>query len=191
MNANQQRPTPETTNQPSVEQSSTPFQAQEIPGQSQEQRSQQETIGQPMVEQYISPEQGPEYTQNQESPNQETAIDSFKNILKRSPKKRKDAPIPQVRDELTKQVETILEDGLSDVFRELTPVQQQEFKLKGEQTAFAIRNLLKKTHVRVKSVFKLILEWLKLLPGVNKFFLMQEAKIKTDKIMSLRKHNPR
>jgi hypothetical protein len=31
------------------------------------------------------------------------------------------------------------------------------------------------------------LQWLKLLPGVNRFFLEQEAKIKTDRIIHLKK----
>jgi len=33
------------------------------------------------------------------------------------------------------------------------------------------------------------LDWLKILPGVNKFFLEQEAKIKTDKILALKNKN--
>jgi hypothetical protein len=32
---------------------------------------------------------------------------------------------------------------------------------------------------------KLIREWLLIIPGVNKYFLEQEAKIKTDKIQQL------
>ena len=41
--------------------------------------------------------------------------------------------------------------------------------------------------VKVKRVLELIYEWLKTIPGVNKFFLEQEAKIKTDEIMELEK----
>ena len=36
-----------------------------------------------------------------------------------------------------------------------------------------------------RKILKLIRSWLKLIPGVNKFFLEQEAKIKTDKIVDL------
>jgi len=115
----------------------------------------------------------------------EESISSLKSKLRSS--KKKPTQIPQVRDELTIQVEKIMEQDLSDAFAELTTIQKQEFKMKGERTAFAIRALLKNTHVKVKAIFKLIFEWLKLLPGINKFFLEQEAKIKTDKILALRK----
>lgn len=100
--------------------------------------------------------------------------------------KRKPTQIPRVRDNLTVQIEKIMEDGLQDAFKELTPIQQQEFKIKGEETAFQIRALLKATHVKIKKIFRLILEWLKMLPGINRFFLEQEAKIKTDKILALK-----
>lgn len=114
------------------------------------------------------------------------AIDGLKRAL-RVTKPKKPTTIPQVRDELTLQVEKILEEELGDAFAQLTLIQQQEFKIKGEQTAFEIRQLLRKTHVNIKKVFELILEWLKLLPGVNRFFLEQEAKIKADKIMALKR----
>lgn len=112
------------------------------------------------------------------------AIEGLKNKLRAS--KKKTAPIPLVRDELTRQVEYILEEGLTDVYGELTPTQKQEFKLKGEQTARQIRQLLKSARVKVKKIFQLILAWLKLMPGVNRFFLEQEAKIKADKIIALK-----
>lgn len=102
--------------------------------------------------------------------------------------RRKPAPpVPSPRDPVTVRIEKILEDGVGDAYNRLSPIAKQEFKLKGEQTANKIRDLLKSTHVKVKKVFQLILEWLKLLPGINRFFLEQEAKIKTDRIISLNK----
>lgn len=92
-------------------------------------------------------------------------------------------------DQLTAKIELIMEDGLADVFKELTPVQQQEFKLKGEHTARALRAQLSQARLKVREIFKLILDWLKLLPGVNRFFLEQEAKIKADKIIALKKQS--
>lgn len=91
------------------------------------------------------------------------------------------------RDEITVKVEKILEEGLNDSFQRLSPIAKQEFKIKGEQTASQIRELLKSTHVKVKKIFRLILDWLRMLPGINRFFLEQEAKIKTDKIIALKK----
>lgn len=99
----------------------------------------------------------------------------------------KNTAIPQVRDELTVQIEKIMEEGLADVFRELTPTQKQEFKRKGEQTANQIRLLYNKTNIKVKKLFHLLLDWLKFLPGINRFFLEQEAKIKADKMIALKR----
>ena len=113
------------------------------------------------------------------------AIDGLKKKL-RKPKKKKLTQIPIVRDEVTIQVEKIMEEGLADAFKEMTPIQKQEFKIKGEKMALEIRRLLKNTHVKVKSIFKLVLEWLKMMPGINKFYLEQEAKIKADKIIALK-----
>ena len=123
-----------------------------------------------------------------ETPEEEGSIErAIEGLKKRLRKPKKGATtIPQVRDEVTVQVEKIMEEGLADAYKELTPVQQQEFKIKGEQTANEIRQLLKKTHVQIKKIFRLLLEWLKILPGINIFFLEQEAKIKADKIMALR-----
>lgn len=96
--------------------------------------------------------------------------------------------VPNVRDEMAVRIEKIMENGIGDAYSRLSPVAKQEFKLKGEQTAVQIRELLKSTHVKVKKIFQLILEWLKLLPGINHFFLEQEAKIKTDRILALKDH---
>lgn len=117
--------------------------------------------------------------------NLDTRIQTLKKKLKQS--KKKNNQIPTVKDELTLKIEKLMEDGLEDAYKELTPVQQQEFKIKGEETAWKISHALKRTKVKIKEIFKLLLEWLKLLPGVNKFFLEQEAKIKADKIISLKK----
>lgn len=95
-------------------------------------------------------------------------------------------PAKRTSDDLTQQIEKIMEEGLVTAFKAMTPVQQQEFKMKGEETAGAIRQLLNKTHVKIKKVFELLLNWLKLLPGVSRFFLEQEAKIKADKILHLK-----
>jgi len=102
---------------------------------------------------------------------------------------KKPVVIPQVRDELTIKIEKILEDGLDDAYQRLSPIAKQEFKIKGEQAALKIRDLLKSTNLKLKKILKIILDWLRLLPGVNRFFLEQEAKIKADKIIALK--NPK
>ena len=66
---------------------------------------------------------------------------------------------------------------------------QEAFKKKGEETAGKIKELLKSFKDKTKEIVKLIKSWLKMLPGVNKFFIEQEAKIKTDKILNIK--NPK
>ena len=113
------------------------------------------------------------------------AVDTLKRAVGRKPKKT----IQQVqtpRDELTMRVEKIMEEHLSEAYQSLDATKKQEFKIAGEKTAYAIRQLLKKTHVKVKKILKLLLRWLMLLPGVNRYFLEQEAKIKADKIIALK-----
>lgn len=114
----------------------------------------------------------------------EQAVQGIRSLLTRT--KQKNTTIPTVRDSLTVEVEHIMEDGIRDAFIKLPPADREMFKIKGEETAYQIRELLKSTHVKVKKIFALLLEWLKLLPGVNRFFLEQEAKIKADKIVALK-----
>ncbi|MFH1947449.1 MAG: hypothetical protein ABIJ23_04830 [Candidatus Magasanikbacteria bacterium] len=151
-----------------------------------------EVIQQPVIEKTPTTPEG-EFSFTQKKPETpaeeenflEESIGNLKSKLRGT--KKKPTTVPQVRDEVTIQVEKVMEEDLGDAFLELTPIQKQEFKIKGEQVAFEIRDLLKKTHLKAKTIFKLIFEWLKMLPGINKFFLEQEAKIKTDKILALKK----
>lgn len=96
-------------------------------------------------------------------------------------------PLPQIQDPTVVKIEKILESGLGDQYVKLSPIAKQEFKIKGEETAIKIKELLQDTHIKVKKILLLIIEWLKILPGVNKFFLEQEAKIKTDNLVELHK----
>ena len=93
---------------------------------------------------------------------------------------------PQVKSPIEERVVGILEEGLADVYNKMPADKQQEFKKAGEETASKITKLLKATKVKVKEIFNLILRWLKIIPGVDKFFLEQEAKIKSDRILALK-----
>ena len=84
------------------------------------------------------------------------------------------------------EIEGILEQDLQDVYFKMEPQLQEKFKLKGEQTAIKIEKILAGTKVKTKNILQLIIDWLKMIPGVNKFFLKQEAKIKTDEIIKLK-----
>lgn len=85
-----------------------------------------------------------------------------------------------------KKIEQILESDLRDLYINMPKNKQEEFRKKGEQITKQINLLLKDVKVGVKKILNLIFEWLSIIPGVNKVFLKQEAKIKTDKILSLK-----
>ena len=84
-----------------------------------------------------------------------------------------------------KRIEKILEADLEDIYRGLPPNKQNEFKIAGERTAGRINELLQKGKFKAGQIIALIKKWLQLIPGVNKFFLEQETKIKSDAIIKL------
>ncbi|MFA4937348.1 MAG: hypothetical protein WC575_03620 [Patescibacteria group bacterium] len=87
---------------------------------------------------------------------------------------------------LQSKIENILQEDLAELYRELSPADQQKFKVKGEQTASQISALIQVVKVKVQEIIKLLIDWLKILPGINKYFIEQEAKIKADKILKLK-----
>ncbi len=91
-----------------------------------------------------------------------------------------------IKSDLEKEIEDVLQEDLDELFWNLQPAEQLAFKQKGEETAARVRTLLGETTLRIQEIFKAILEWLKILPGVNSFFAEKEAKIKTDKVLRLR-----
>ena len=89
-----------------------------------------------------------------------------------------DSPLHQL-------VESILEEGLEELYFSMDEKHQLKFKKKGEATASQIIKLIQSAKATFKKVFNLIKSWLKMIPGVNKFFIEQEAKIKADKILEI------
>ena len=85
-----------------------------------------------------------------------------------------------------KEIERVLSEDLEDIYFQLPPEVQGRFKQTGEETARKIKQLLERTTVKVKKIAALIFAWLKIIPGVNKFFLEKESKIKTDEILKLK-----
>lgn len=95
-------------------------------------------------------------------------------------------PVVQSDPEV-KEVENILAEDLADFYTKMDPVTQQQFKAQGEDTARTVNLLLSKAKVKIKEVVGHIVKWLKMIPGVNKFFIEQQAKIKADKLMALKR----
>jgi len=85
-----------------------------------------------------------------------------------------------------KKIEKILAAGLEDIYLSLPAVKQKEFKIEGEKTTKEIDILLNKAKINMGKIVALIRKWLSLIPGINKFFLEQEAKIKADEIVKLK-----
>lgn len=112
---------------------------------------------------------------------------------KYAPPPAKSAAPAAVKSEEHVKIENILSEHLDDLYMQMTPQQQMAFKQKGEETTTKIEKLLEEAKIKVKEVLNLIKEWLKLIPGINKFFLEQESKIKTDRLINLheRKHKPK
>lgn len=98
-------------------------------------------------------------------------------------KEQQDPNSPQVK--ILKDVEKTLSDGLKDVYIALPSERKTLFKTQGEQTARAITESILKHDVKIRDVWKLTSDWLGNLPGINKYFLEQEIKIKTDEIINL------
>ncbi|MEK7647669.1 MAG: hypothetical protein AAB384_01365 [Patescibacteria group bacterium] len=89
------------------------------------------------------------------------------------------------KDPLTRDIEKILEENLAESFTMMTPEQQNKFKTAGERVTAAIRQIIKSGIVQMKKVLSLISDWLRMIPGVNRFFLEKESKIKAEKILLL------
>ena len=96
---------------------------------------------------------------------------------------------PSEKDDLTLQIEKVLEEDLGEIYFNMSPEKQKEFTKKGEETATGIRKLMGSLKIKTKEVVKLISDWLKVVPGINKFFIEQETKIKADKILEIK--NPK
>ena len=92
-------------------------------------------------------------------------------------------PVISTQAKVEKDIEGILAKGLDNVFLSMDAGTQQEFKKKGEETSQAIVVLLQKAKLKVKKIINLIVSWLKIIPKVNKYYIEQEAKIKTEEIL--------
>ena len=99
------------------------------------------------------------------------------------------APVPVAsavndpRAGVLKQVEALLSEGLQQLYLSLPEGRRAAFKQKGEQIANTITDMIMYGKAKVKEVWSLITSWLGTISGVNKYYVEQEIKIKTDRIM--------
>ncbi len=74
-------------------------------------------------------------------------------------------------------------EGLAATYSSMAPAQQEKFRQRGEEVAKLIEGMIEHLKLTAHKALQLIRSWLQLIPGINKYFLEQEAKLKTDAIM--------
>jgi hypothetical protein len=94
---------------------------------------------------------------------------------------------PAVKSPAREDIEKVLSEGLVKVYQGMTPQEQEAFRIAGDQAAGNIEQLMTGFRASARVVLEIIRGWLKLIPRVNKYFLEQESKIKTDRILILQR----
>jgi len=94
-------------------------------------------------------------------------------------------PSAPEKDFATKEIEAALSKGLEKTFAEMPPDLQLKFKTMGEEAAQKIRGLIARAKEKAREILELIKSWLGLIPGASRYFLEQEAKIKTDEMLKI------
>ncbi len=132
-------------------------------------------------------QENPELAASAEAPERAAEPEKQPTVAERQPAAAAapTAPVRPQKDPELMRVERTLEDGLGDIYVSMPKAARQRFKQKGEAVAVTLRNMIAGAKVSAKKVLALIREWLKMIPGVNRYFLEQEAKIKTDRILEL------
>jgi hypothetical protein len=116
------------------------------------------------------------------APRQEQAQEAAPAPAPAAPARSMQAPGTEA---LVKEVEDVLEAGLKDTYNQMPPDLKVQFKKEAERVSREIVGMVRTLKVKAGRVLKLIVGWLKMIPGVNRFFLVQEAKIKTDRVLEL------
>ena len=135
----------------------------------------------PSQEQQPVPPEGERATEGEEEKRDGERIQEGTTAPPSAPKTRVVSP----KSPLLESIEHVLEEDMTDIYTEMDPAHQMEFKRRGEETATMIERLIVSAKITVQKVFHLIISWLRIIPHVNRYYLEQEAKIKADKIMHI------
>ncbi len=87
------------------------------------------------------------------------------------------------KDPVLTRIEDILAENLGELYSQLPEDKREAFKHKGEEVASSIHAMMTTARVKAHQILRLLGDWLHLIPGVNVYFLQQEAKLKLDKVM--------
>src|SRR3989339_53069 len=102
------------------------------------------------------------------------------------PKLEKPITVLQKHKEREKKIEEVLAQDLDEFYLSMGEEKRMEFKVVGEKTARTINTMIETGKVHAKKIIELIRKWLSIVPGINKFFVEQKTKIKTDKTLKLK-----
>lgn len=90
------------------------------------------------------------------------------------------------KSELLLGIENIMSEGrISELYVELTPDIQNEFKVEGEKTSREIENASLKGELTENILHDLMEKWLTIIPDINKYFIATEVLVRSKKIMEL------
>jgi len=92
---------------------------------------------------------------------------------------------PVVSDPIMLDVEKILEEGLGDYVETMPEEARARFLAKGKEVSGVLAQMVRTFNVELRKAIALIRDWLLTIPGINRYFLEQDAKIKTDRIIEL------
>ncbi len=84
------------------------------------------------------------------------------------------------KDSVVLSVESILSENLGDLYRSLPESERGAFKRKGEEVALAIAEMVQSGKFVIEKVMDLIRSWLRVVTGINLYYVEQEVKIKAD-----------
>lgn len=106
-----------------------------------------------------------------------------------APQQETVAPAPVSEDPAQKAIESKMETGVEEAFGALEPLAQQAFLARGQEAAFAVRNLLTAPTLDAKTVKGLtdtVRGWLALLPGASPVWLEQQTWATVGSLMEIR-----
>ncbi|MFZ2682207.1 MAG: hypothetical protein WAZ14_03895 [Patescibacteria group bacterium] len=92
-------------------------------------------------------------------------------------------PTEIAKDPSLTEIENILSENLGDIYSQLPESKREAFRVKGEEIAKTVQTMLQGAKVKTHKILQLVSSWLGMIPGVNLYFLRQEAKIKLDKLL--------
>ncbi|MBU0649379.1 hypothetical protein KJ969_04790 [Patescibacteria group bacterium] len=116
---------------------------------------------------------------------QESAPEAAPSESERPAPAPRPTPAPAKKDQTTAAIEKILEQDLGGLYIKLDPETKRKFRQEGDIVVGKIRTMFQTLKFKTRKILRWIREWLTVIPGVNKYFLEQEAKIKTDQILAL------